>query len=218
MNNKLYVGIDPSINSTGVVIRCGDDDTMDDVKFYIVKNNDHEIKKDGQEKNPLTKAEQLAQISNKNFKFILYDKTYILKEESSYEKEMKKTLSFINIIKCIKDIIDKEREGREVYACIEGISYGSATRTSAIYDLAGLNYMIRQALIEQCGVTKLLVAPPGHVKKFATGNGAADKTMMIAVFEGIFPDLNIPKKDDIADAYFMSLIAEYDAMGQHHLI
>lgn len=213
---KIYIGIDPSINSTGVVIRKDDD--SENVKFFIIKNNNHELNKSGVEKNPLTKAEQLAQISNKNFKYVLYDKTYGSNEASSYDREMNKTISFMNIVKCLKEIISSEQDDAEVYVCIEGISYGSSTHTTAIYDLSGLNYLMRNALINDKNVKKLLVAPPGHVKKFATGNGAADKTMMIAVFEGIFPDLQIPKKDDIADAYFMSLIAEYDAMGQHHLI
>ena len=54
----------------------------------------------------------------------------------------------------------------------------------------------------------MLIAPAGHVKKFATGNGSADKDTMITVFEAIHPELDVPKKDDIADAWFMSLMAE----------
>ena len=42
----------------------------------------------------------------------------------------------------------------------------------------------------------------------ATGNGSADKDTMITVFEAIHPELDVPKKDDIADAWFMSLMAE----------
>ena len=200
--SKIFIGVDPSINSTGVVIRCGED-----VHFYIIKNNNHELNKKGEEKDPLTKKERLAQEHNKNFEYALYDKMYGAKEESSYDRESRKTQSLMNICKCLQEIIMRHTKGHnECVACIEGISYGSSGHTTAIYDLAGLNYMMRQALYGYCD--KLLVAPPGHVKKFATGNGSADKDTMVALFEGIHPELDIPKKDDIADAWFMSLMAE----------
>ena len=37
--NELYVGIDPSINSTGVTINIWEDDSLINEVFYIIKGN-----------------------------------------------------------------------------------------------------------------------------------------------------------------------------------
>ena len=205
---NIYVGVDPSINSTGVVIRIVEGDKKD-THFYIIKCNSHLLKKNGEEKNPLTKAEQKAQKANDNFDYILYDKWYGNDDKSSYEREMLKTVSLGNICDALANICAETYNSNtpcKMYACIEGISYGSSGKTTAIFDLAGLNYLMRKTLMYHCDT--LTIAPPGHVKKFATGNGSADKDAMITVFDAICPGLDIPKKDDIADAYFMSMIAE----------
>lgn len=202
MNKTIYIGVDPSINSTGVVIRDGKE-----TYFYIIKNNDHKLNSKGVEKDPLTKKERIAQETQEHFEYVLYDKMYGAKEESSYDRESRKTQSLVNICKTLDDIISRHTIGGCICnACIEGISYGSSGHTTAIYDLAGLNYLLRKTLYDHCD--NVLIAPPGHVKKFATGNGSADKDTMITVFEAIHPELDIPKKDDIADAWFMSLMAE----------
>ena len=206
---RLCIGVDPSINSTGLVVRMIENDVEKYVHFYIIKNDNHELTKKGEKKSPLTKKELKAQEKNDNFDYILYDKWYGDNEASSYEREMKKTMSLMSIGEKVSEVIKNEcikHECNSVTGCIEGISYGSSGHTTAIYDLAGLNYLLRRVLLEVC--EDIVVAPPGHVKKFATGNGAAYKNTMIALFEGIYPDLDIPKNDDIADAYFMSLIAE----------
>ena len=90
---------------------------------------------------------------------------------------------------------------------MEGISYQSGN-TSSIIDLAGLNYIIRTDIIRF--LTKrnikynLIIAPPSEIKKFASGNGAAKKDIMIKLFETTYPNLYlIPKIDDIADSYWM---------------
>ena len=51
----------------------------------------------------------------------------------------------------------------------------------------------------------IIIATPGEVKKFASGNGSAKKDIMIKLFETTHPNLYlIPKIDDIADSYWMS--------------
>jgi crossover junction endodeoxyribonuclease RuvC len=92
------------------------------------------------------------------------------------------------------------------YVVIEGISYGSTIKTSSVFDLAGLNYMIRTAMMKFS--SNLIIAPPSHVKKFATGSGNANKELMIETFKSIHPEFDIPKIDDIADAFFMSRLAQ----------
>ena len=99
----------------------------------------------------------------------------------------------------------------KIYICQEGISYGSRTRTKSIFDLAGLNFMIRSMVIEMSkGLkdVKLIVGTPGEIKKFATGNGNANKELILSCFKAIYPELDLPKLDDIADAYFMGMFAK----------
>ena len=58
----LYVGIDPSINSTGITIAIYENDVEVEIKFYIIKNG------------KLTKRESAANDSIDNFEYIIYNK------------------------------------------------------------------------------------------------------------------------------------------------
>ena len=55
---------------------------------------------------------------------------------------------------------------------------------------------------------ELIVGTPGEIKKFATGNGNANKDLILSCFKMIYPELDLPKLDDIADAYFMGMFAK----------
>ena len=105
----------------------------------------------------------------------------------------------------IKEIIKEftKDNPETIQIVIEGISYGSVQRTKSIFDLAGLNYLVREKFIEKEGIN-LTIAPPSEIKKFATGKGNANKEMMVNMFSYIFPNLQLPKIDDICDAYFMA--------------
>ena len=92
---------------------------------------------------------------------------------------------------------------------MEGISYGSSIRTKSVFDLAGLNYLIRYKLIKVFNHSKFTIVPPSELKKFTTGRGNANKENIVELFKIIYPELNIPKLDDVADAYFMSNYAKY---------
>lgn len=198
--NNIYVGIDPSVNSTGVSILVYDDnDNKLEEKFYIIKPD------------KLTKKENAAELKNLAvFSYILYDKMDITGNSNS-ENEVNKAKNFMSIVSEIKSIIMQTdfRYNRmnNIYICQEGISYGSSIKTKSIFDLAGLNFMIREMVI---GLSKgfkpvyLIVATPGEVKKYATGNGNANKELILECFKNIYPDLDLPKMDDIADAYFMA--------------
>lgn len=208
--NKLFIGIDPSINSTGIVCRVCDSTLRElDIKYYILKGNTHEKNKKGVEKSPLTKKEIEAQNKYSNFKYVLYDKKPTDSKVASVKNELAKTLSFASLIDTlIKTICEEfsEYNIKETYVVIEGISYGSTIRTSSVFDLAGLNYMIRSSMM---GFTEnVIVSPPSHVKKFATGVGNANKELMVDTFKAIHPELDIPKIDDVADAFFMSRLAQ----------
>ena len=74
--DNMFIGIDPSINSTGIVIRLCDKSLREKwSKYYILKGDTHELtKKTNKPKSPLSKAELEAQKRYDNFNYILYDK------------------------------------------------------------------------------------------------------------------------------------------------
>ena len=81
---KTYIGIDPSINSTGICIHIFDDNNnLIDIKFFIVKPN------------KLKKKEE--KISINNFSFILYEKSEISKISEYHLQEFTKTKNRVSI-------------------------------------------------------------------------------------------------------------------------
>lgn len=197
---NIFVGIDPSINSTGVCILETDDSNKQvNCKFYIIKNG------------KLTKKESKAEDDNaKIFQYVLYEKldTSIKNIEDYKTLEWNKTKNMINVCKCIKDIVFKYIANHNgvlnLYVCQEGISYGSTVKTKSVFDLAGLNYLLRSTFINSSVCNYFVIASPSEIKKFATGKGNANKEMMVNMFSCIFPNLQLPKVDDICDAYFMA--------------
>ena len=191
---ELYVGIDPSINSTGITINIWEDSSLFTEVFYIIKGN------------KLTKKEQKV-TEDDDLKAVIYstyEKIDIKDADNSHELELIKTKNLLNIVNVISNIITLySKHCDKIYVGMEGLSYGSSVRTRSIYELAGLNYLIRNELIvkHQC---KLYILPPTEVKKFATGIGNCSKDAVINVFSSIFPHLlKIPKIDDIADSWFI---------------
>lgn len=191
---ELYVGIDPSINSTGVTINIWKDNSLFTEVFYIIKGN------------KLTKKEQNVAEDDDLNKVIYstYEKIDIKDAHDSHELELIKTKNLLNIVNVISHIITVYSKHCDyIYVGMEGLSYGSSVRTRSIYELAGLNYLIRNELMTK-HMCKLYILPPTEVKKFATGIGNCSKDAVINVFSSIFPNLlKIPKIDDIADSWFI---------------
>lgn len=199
-NTILYVGIDPSINSTGITIARYENDVEVEIKFYIIKNS------------KLTKRESAANDSIDNFEYIIYNKIDLTQfKDDNHVFEYYKTKNMVEVVNTIYDLILNEvkKYSAIVNVVIEGISYGSSIRTKSIFDLAGLNYMIRYKLItSDIQHLNLTIATPSNIKKYATGKGNANKESIMTIFKYIFPEMqNIPKLDDIADSYFMAYFA-----------
>lgn len=177
-----------------------DDQFVKDL-YYIIKPN------------KLTKKEKAAQDKLINFDYALYEKMDLdIYKDNNLFSEYWKTVNMINIVKTIKHCIYDNVQGRnnvKLYILQEGISYGSSIRTKSIFDLAGLNYMIRNEFIEKENIL-FFIAPPTHIKKFATGIGNCKKEMIIELFKNTHKELaeSLPKVDDIADAYYMSCYAK----------
>lgn len=195
---NVFIGIDPSINSTGMTIRT---DTGF-CRFFIIKGD------------KLTKKEKNAQSDNSEiFEYCLYQKENVKDTNNAHERELAKAhnLSTIadTIYNIIEELLQKFRKTStidSVTICMEGISYGSI-HSAAVMDLAGLNYLIRDRLHHHTVVGTLLVTPPAEVKRFYTGSGNANKQLMISTFKGSFPDFDLPKLDDIADSDSMAKYA-----------
>lgn len=178
----IRIGIDPSINCTGVCIYDTDNNT--NIYYMIVGNA----------------TKKMQKFSNDFVTIKTYNKESYTKDEYTV-KEYKKTLNIISVCDIIKDII---RQHNPDCVLMEGISYGSRG-SSALADLAGLNHCIRAAL-NDCNVDYTIIAPTS-VKKFAVGNGSVEKDVMIASWKKL--DINISniteiKLDDLADSYFIA--------------
>lgn len=195
---NVFIGIDPSINSTGMTIRT---DTGF-CRFFIIKGD------------KLTKKEKNAQLNNYEiFEYCLYQKENVKDTNNAHERELAKAHNLSTIADTIYNIIEEllqqlRKTGTidSVTICMEGISYGSI-HSAAVMDLAGLNYLIRDRLHHHTVVGTLLITPPAEVKRFYTGSGNANKQLMISTFKGSFPDFDLPKIDDVCDSEGMAKYA-----------
>lgn len=163
--------------------------------FFIIKPN------------KLTKKEE--HINIREFNFELYEKSDLkdVKKDDNHEYELEKTINIIHIVDKIFEIIKKYTSRKDVINIVmEGLSYGSSQRTQSIFDLAGLNYLIRNIIIKNN--MNLIICPPAEIKKFASGKGNSNKDIIVEAFTILFPKFSaIPKLDDLADAYFMCCYA-----------
>lgn len=181
----ITIGLDLSMTSTGVTIYDVDNNTS---SYYIICNK----------------------ITNKSLKYlqsldfitpICLEKRICDKNADSIQKESCKTFNIYNIVSQLELIVKRHRP--EI-ACIEGVSFGSS---GSVVDLAGLNYAVRIMLLNN-GVKEVKVIPPTQNKKLATGNGSADKTLMISAWKKMdIRTATMPeyvKIDDVADSYFLA--------------
>jgi Holliday junction resolvasome, endonuclease subunit len=102
------------------------------------------------------------------------------------------------IVKQIKEMVDRYRP---TIAVIENLAF-MARNTTALTQLAGLNYFTRAMLVDY-GIPFYLVAPTS-LKKFVTGNGASKKDVMLIE---VYKRWGVTILDDnICDAYGLAQI------------
>lgn len=202
---SIYVGIDPSINSSGVTCVAFDEKELCDIQFFIIKPD------------KLTKKEKEAEERNLNmFTYILYDKKQPENKEDNHEVEYMKSIWAIEVIsnayECIRTFINKHTPQAAVfklYVCQEGISYGSSIRTKSVMDLAGINYLLRDMVINRLNPDYYIIATPAEIKKKTSGMGNCKKEVMVNLFKAVFPTFDLPKLDDIADSYWMAMYVKH---------
>ena len=186
------LGIDPSINSTGVCVNTDDRKT----KYYIITNEC-----------TLTKRAMKSIEENppKDITYMFYEKT---KDDTNYNtREVCKLQNFVGIIEQIKWILKKEKPD---IVFMEGISYGSMGTSTALVDLAGLNYLIRKTVYEHFKSYNINIVSPKELKSKSCGNGNAGKEEMIYLWLKCDPKMEKYKDlklDDLADAYFLTKLS-----------
>lgn len=196
----IYIGIDQSIGFTGITVyRPG---APTEHIFYGITHKKH-TKWDKFYKNPPVGFVNRLKV----FDYI--------KDEKSDDNNRNEHIKFNNIkrivgwIDFIFNILQRNFPDDEIDVRMEGVSFGSR-QTTAIVELAALNYFIRNLCVEYG--FKYTILPPTVIKKFATGNGQADKELMTESFLALNPDMRTVHKyikmDDIADSYFMACYQE----------
>ena len=178
----MIIGIDPSINSTGV---CIWDDAVADNRYYII---------------PSKMTRKMQQFDNQWITLLPYIKQDTTKDTYTI-KEHKKFCNLYEVCNRIGDILDKYKPDM---VKMEGVSYGSVG-SAALVDLSMLSGMIRLE-IGRRGIPFEIVSPT-ELKKFACANGQADKDVMIDAWKRLDPhikDITEIKVDDLADAYFLA--------------
>ena len=185
MSKNIEIGIDPSINSTGVCVKITKNSRKPVFYYYIISS--YCTKKMNQFCHKYIKIIEYPSSKN-NFKTISED--YI-----------KKSLNIYNICEEIEKIIKKYKPS---HISMEGVSYGSIG-SAALVDLAGLNFAIRTLFIKH-NIHFTIVSPTEN-KKFATGNGQSEKDVMVDAWKRLDKNINNVvdiKIDDLADAFFLS--------------
>ena len=180
------IGIDPSINSTGVCVISDNNLPV----YYLI---------------PSKLAKRNKENPHERITILPYVKEKADKLDPYHIKERCKINNMMKICGILSDILHTHQPQRAV---IEGISYGSYG-SAALADLAGLNFCMRSTVLASCPDCELIIASPMSVKMQAVGSGAAGKEVMIDGWASLDPPmkdlLDCGKKiDDLADAYFLA--------------
>lgn len=181
---QLIIGVDPSFSSTAIVVI----ENNKLLKSYIVTHN-----------KPKVKYTKIAERYNNIFEYVNYE--YIV-PGIDQDTELIKTQNVIEATKAIISIILLyKNQGYKIEVYMEGVAF-SSRRTQSLVELGALNYNIRINLIK-LGIPFHIITPSANKKAF-TGNGAADKELMIKTFLMLNPSyralVGYIKMDDIADA------------------
>ena len=188
---KLIIGIDPSFSSTGIsVVKDGSL-----LKSYIVTHC-----------RPKVKYTKIAEQYNNIFEYVNYCYS-TLSDFPEGDPELLKTQNVIEATKAIISIILLYKNQYEIEVYMEGVAF-SSRRTQSLVELGALNYNIRINLLKH-HIPFHIITPSANKKSF-TGNGAADKELMIKTFLMLNPSyrplVGYIKMDDIADSFALATI------------
>jgi len=216
MENGSKIGIDISLNSTGIV-----QFTNNKIQFYSLFRVDKPEK--------FLKLPHIEMLKNAGVLFYSTEKLGKVTHDEIIEKgkkkgQIEKVLNYsateVNKILCdisISNHLDTIIKESDIIA-MEGMSYASPGNSKV--DIAILTGILRSTIIRKVSDSKFSVYSPSSVKLFATGKGNANKMQMLESF--IWENIELAKivKDnwstfmnkkgeilspltDLVDAYFV---------------
>lgn len=200
---ELRIGIDASINSTGIVVMEKEVGKIELVKYYLLVPNVGEGKK-------LPKCTSSAELRT-------YERHWEAKTSTYSQQDIYKILSAENQSKEILRILTKEimvNQPDKVSCRIEGSLMSSSFKSgqSRLNDLIAFGSVMRYELLKSGLITEFKIIPPKTLKKLATGNGNAKKGLMVSHHKDTFPELNfdynLGKVDDIIDAFWLAYVED----------
>lgn len=164
---KTIIGIDLSLNSTGICVLRGN--SIDLVSIFKTDNNIDKI---------FSRNDHFALLNDcKELKMVLKNKE-LDKSKEYHIREREKISNFVSLANEIKDaIIGSIKEGDDVYIGMEGISFGSPG--NSLIDISMLTGILRGEILKILGndLERFFVFSPTAIKKFA-GKGNFKKIEM----------------------------------------
>jgi crossover junction endodeoxyribonuclease RuvC len=100
----------------------------------------------------------------------------VIKSKPSGDRPVDEIERIREIVQKIDEKLEENCKDIADIVVIEGLAF-MARNTSALVQLSGLNYMVRDMLLE--GQVPFLIVAPSSLKKFITQKGNADKDMMM---------------------------------------
>jgi Holliday junction resolvasome RuvABC endonuclease subunit len=178
----MIIGIDPSINCTGI---CVWDEENNTHTYHMI---------------PSKMTKKMKDFRHSHLFLMPYEKI----DTKNMEYSDKESAKFNNIYEIVQRVQVVVREKNPSRIVMEGVSYGSMG-SAAIVDLCFLNSALRM-MLKQNDIPFEIVSPTS-LKKFACSNGQAEKDVIVDAWKRLDPrisNINNIKVDDLADSYFLA--------------
>lgn len=226
INKKLIIGIDLSFNSTGITITEFENEKALTIGFHRLIFDDESNKIKKYIPKPIKNINQYTYKLPGNISAI-----DIVNDESDFYSEDQANITLKAMVCCkrimkiiLEKIIKINSNPIDLYINIEGFIMPSITGIQQFKSLSGLimlQGMLRSDLIKvklneslNIDVFKIYITSPTDLKMWFSGNGAADKQVMLDSFvddyEGnkLLPDTSsLAKINDVVDSFALMLHA-----------
>ncbi len=219
MSRKLIIGLDLSLNSTGICIAKISDNSSK-IGFYRIVHDKDVNKNKSYSPKHIKNVNQIVYRMPKN----ILTKDLILSEfgeDRTSEEQLRYTLKAMMCAKVIRKILAEninQFNPDTIIFTIENYIMPSFSGKSSLATVGGnicLQSLIREFIIQVSinlqeknsnTICKLFTPTPTSTKKFFTGDGNADKLKMIHFFTTIYNgekliNLDKGKIDDIVDSF-----------------
>ena len=217
INKKLIIGIDLSFNSTGITITEFENTIGKSIGFYRLV---FETKP-----TPIININQITYNLPTNI-----SASDIVEDKSDFYSEDQANITIKAMICCkrIITIITKKlfsinKNPIDIYVNIEGFIMPSISGTQQFKSLSGLimlqgmlrSELIKLKLTESCNIDifKIFITSPTDLKLWFTGNGSADKQIMLDNFNSVYdgkillPDTtSLAKVNDVIDSFALNML------------